>query len=264
MSEAGQPQPALDYPALVEALNKFLKLRTIPIGMKRLRTVAEMEAIPKLRRPRHKVTMDQAVGQARQLGWTVGLTMDDLMGEQCGAVVGLSPRSEEWLSGERMEGVWYGTREDSAAHQQAMDCAPYGEHEAIVVSPLASGRLDPPDICLIFGTPGQMIVFINGLQYRNYRKLTFTVVGESACADSWGRALATGEPSLALPCYAERAFGGVADDELLMALPASYLPGVVEGLGELSRNGFRYPIPPLSIQADAWPSLAVSYAEKGF
>ena len=257
-------QEKLDYPALVEGLNRYLKLRTIPIGMKRFKTVAEMEAIPKLRRPSHKVTMDQAVGQARQLGWTLGLTMEDLMGEQCGAVVGLSPRSEEWLSGTRMDGVWYGTQEDSAAHQRAMDCAPYGDHKAIVVSPLASGRLDPPDICLVFGTPGQMILFINGLQYRNYRKLTFTVVGESACADSWGRALATGEPSLALPCYAERAFGGVADDELLMALPASYLPGVVQGLADLSKNGFRYPIPPLSIQADAWPSLAVSYAEKGF
>ena len=32
-------------------------------------------------------------------------------------------------------------------------------------------------------------------------------------------ALATGEPSLALPCFPERRYGGVPDDELLMALP---------------------------------------------
>ena len=88
------------------------------------------------------------------------------------------------------------------------------------------------------------------------------MVGESACADSWGRALATGEPSLSVPCYAERAFGGVADDEMLMALPPSCLPQVVEGLAALSRNGLRYPIPPLSIQASPEASLAASYAGK--
>ena len=75
-----------------------------------------------------------------------------------------------------------------------------------------------------------MILFINGLQWTGYKKLSFTSVGESACADSWGKALKTGEPALTIPCYAERRYGGVADDELLMALPPRFLPGVVEGL----------------------------------
>lgn len=248
-----------DFPALVEGLIRYLKLRTIPIGMKRFRTVAEMEAVPKMRRPPFKQTMDQVVAQARQIGRTIGVTMDDLVGAQCGAVVGLHPRDDEWRSGRRMDGVWFGTLADSAAHQAAMDCAPFGEYEAVAVSPLVAGRLDPPEICLIYGTPGQMILFINGLQFRNYRKLTFSVVGESSCADSWGKALATGEPSLSLPCYAERSFGGVADDELLMAIPPRFLPQVVEGLAQLSKNGLRYPIAPLGIQADPSPSFAASY-----
>jgi uncharacterized protein (DUF169 family) len=142
-----------------------------------------------------------------------------------------------------------------------MDCAPYGEYEALVVSPLTSGRLDPPEIVLIYGTPGQMILFINGLQWRGYRKLTFTCVGESACADSWGRALKTGEPSLSIPCYAERRFGGVADDELLMAIRPQELFKVIEGLAELDKRGLRYPIAPWGIQADPMPSLAVSYGK---
>jgi uncharacterized protein (DUF169 family) len=58
-------------------------------------------------------------------------------------------------------------------------------------------------------------------------------VGESACADSWGRALKTGEPSVSIPCYAERKFGGVQDDELLIALPPSFLPKAIEGLMDL-------------------------------
>ena len=153
-----------------------------------------MQAIPKIRRPGSIHTTDQIVAQAARLGWTVGITAEDLVGPQCGAVIGLHPQNDEWLSGKRMAGVWFATVEDAGRHQAAMSVVPHGRFHAMAVSPLAAGRLDPPDICLIYATPGQMILLINGLQWSGYRKLDFTCVGESACADSWGRALATGNP----------------------------------------------------------------------
>jgi uncharacterized protein (DUF169 family) len=259
-----QPAPAFDYAALADGLNRYLKLRWTPVGMKRYATRAEMEAIPKIRRPAHKHTLDQVVGQSRHLGWTLGVTYDDLSGAQCGTPVGLHPRDAEWLSGKLMAGVWYADQENAAAHQAAMDCAPSGRFEALAVSPLTSGRLDPPEICLVYGTPGQMFMLLAGLQHRGYKKLDFSFVGESSCADSWGRALKTGEPSLSIPCYAERRFGGVADDELLLALPPAFLPRVLDGLAALHKNGLRYPIPPWEVQADPTPSLAVSYPGRKF
>jgi uncharacterized protein (DUF169 family) len=248
-----------DWPAIVDDLNRLLRLRTTPIGMKLFETVEEMEAIPRIRRPTAIHTTDQVVGQASRNGWTVGVTMADLVGAQCGAVIGLHPQDEEWLSGERMHGVWYATAEDASAHQHTMDVVPYGSYAAMAVAPLASGRLDPPDVCLIYATPAQMIIFINGLQWTGYRKLEWGCVGESACADSWGRALRTGEPSLSIPCFAERRYGGVMEDELLMAIPPDYLPKVIEGLEALSRNGLRYPIPPYGINNDARAGMGVSY-----
>lgn len=250
---------SFDGPGIVSGLTKYLRLRTTPIGMKLFETVAEMEAIAKIRRPKSVHTTDQIVGQASRLGWTVGVTMADLVGEQCGAVIGLSPQDDSWLSGKKMTGVWYETIDDASAHQHAMDCVPFGRYAAMAVSPLASGRLDPPDICLIYATPAQMILFINGLQWTGYRKLDWGCVGESACADSWGRALKTGEPSLSIPCFAERRYGGVMEDELLMAIPPSFLPGVLNGLAALDRNGLRYPIPPYGIQTDARAGLGASY-----
>src|SRR3989442_142493 len=195
------------------------------------------EAIPKIRRPKAKHTTDQIVAQARQLGWTVGVTMADLIGAQCGAVIGLHPQDAEWLSGRRMAGVWFKSAEDASLHQHAMDCVPHGRYRAMAVAPLTSGRLDPPDICLIYGTPGQMIFFINGLQWTGYRKLSFTSVGEAACADSWGKALKTGEPALTIPCYAQRRYGGGADDELLMAIPPRLFPQAIEGVAALHQKG---------------------------
>lgn len=248
-----------DWNALVDDLNRLLRLRTTPIGMKMFATRQEMEAIPRIRRPKEIHTTDQIVAQAARLGWTVGITADDLVGAQCSTVIGLHPRDEAWLSGKNMAGVWFETIEDSAAHQAAMDVLAAGSYEAMAVSPLTSGRLDPPDICLIYATPGQMMIFINGLQWSGYRKFEWSVVGESACADSWGRALKTGEPSLAIPCFAERRYGGVLDDELLMALPPRYLPRAIAGMERLSANGLRYPIPQYGIQTDARAGLAKSY-----
>jgi uncharacterized protein (DUF169 family) len=254
---------AAAWPAIVDELNRLLRLKTTPVAMKLFERVEDLQAIPKLRRPGAVHTADQIVGQAARLGFTVGITRDDLVGAQCGAVLGLHPQDDEWLSGRSMAGVWFATVEDSGAHQRAMQVVPHGRYRAMAVSPLASGRLDPPDICLVYATPGQMIVLINGLQWTGYERFDWSVVGESSCADSWGRALATGKPSLSIPCYAERRYGGVSDDELLMCLPPADLPRAIAGMQALAANGLRYPIPPYGIQADARAGLGASYPAAG-
>ena len=203
-----------DWPKVAADLERLLKLKSIPFGMKLFERREEMEAIPKIRRPKAVHTLDQIVAQAARLGWTVGIASENLVGAQCRAVVGLGlAKDDDWRSGHHMLGVWYSTPQDAHAHQEAMECVPDGRYEALAVSPLASGRLDPPDIALFYATPGAMIYFINGLQWSGYKRFDWGVVGESACADSWGRALKTREPSLSIPCFAERRYGGVLDDE---------------------------------------------------
>lgn len=255
-------QVDIDWPTLVADLEQLLKLRTIPFGMKLFADRAEMEAIPRIRRPQAVHTLDQIVGQAARLGWTVGITADDLVGAQCRAVVGLGgAKTEEWKSGRHMTGVWFETVEDASAHQAAMNCVPDGQFEALAVGPLASGRLQNPDIALFYATPGAMIYFINGLQWSGYKRFDWSVVGESACADSWGRALTRKEPSLSIPCFAERRYGGVLDDEMLMATPPEHLLKAVIGMRALARNGFRYPFPQYGVQQDVRAGMAVSYGK---
>ncbi len=257
-----QSADSIDLAGLVADLNTLLRLKTTVIGMKLFARTADMEAIPKIRRPNAVHTTDQIVSMAARLGWTVGITADDLVGAQCRAVIGLAPQDEKWLAGENYVGVWHGTAEDARKRQEALDVVPFGHYQALAVSPLASGRLDPPDICLVYATPGQMIILINGLQYTGYKKFEWGVVGETACADSWGRALKSGEPSLSLPCYAERRYGGVPDEEMLMALKPEHLAKAVLGMKALAKNGLRYPIPPYGIQSDVRAGMGVSYAKK--
>ena len=258
--------PTLDGAALAtlgEQLSGLLKLRTLPIGMKLFRDEAAMRAIPGLRSPAGKrLSTCQYVTQARIGGLTLGLTHDSVPAfSNCGGVIGLNEPSDLYLSGRKMEGVWFENREASAAHQAQMPrVAP--EYAGLAISPLRTGRLDPPDICLFYGNPAQMILFFNGLQWRNYRRYDFSITGESACADSWGRALKTQEVSLSIPCFAERRYGGVADDEMLLACPPADLARAVTGLQGLSKAGLRYPIMPYGPQADPAEGMSRSYAGK--
>jgi len=246
-----------------EQLTSLLKLRANPFGMQLFEDKAALDTIPRLRRAKAVHTLDQVVAQAARLGWTVGITAEDLVGAQCRAVVGLgNAKDKKWKSGQHMVNVWFSTPEDAAAHQKAMQCVPDGKYEALVVSPISSQRLESPDIVLFYATPGAMMYFINGLQWSGYKRFDWSVVGESACADSWGRALKTKTPSLSIPCFAERRYGGVLDDEMLMACPPEDVGKAVAGMKALAKNGFRYPFPQYGGQQDVRAGMAVSYKER--
>ena len=251
-----------DWPALAKSLESLLRLRSFPFGMKLFETEAEMQSVERIRRPGKVHTTDQVVAQAARLGRTVGITGDDLVGDQCRSVVGLGGQDKKWFSGQHMVGVWFATVEDATEHQQSMEIVPTGKYQALAVSPIAQGRLNPPDIVLFYATPGAMIYFINGLQYSGYKRFDWSVVGESACADSWGRALSKREPSLSIPCFAERRYGGVLDDEMLMALPPEQLQQAIDGMHALAKNGFRYPFAQYGIQQDVRDGMAASYPDR--
>src|ERR1700693_6450048 len=124
------PPEQFDLPGLVADRNSLLRLKTTVIGMKMFATAEEMAAIPKIRRPTAVHTTDQIVSMASRLGWTVGITSDDLVGAQCRAVIGLAPQDEKWLAGESYGGGWHGTAEDARQRQEARDVVGVGQYPA--------------------------------------------------------------------------------------------------------------------------------------
>src|SRR5471030_890497 len=139
MQQQTPPEP-FDMLGMVADLNGLLRLKTTVIGMKMFARVSEMQAIPKIRRPTAVHTTDQIVSMASRLGWTVGITAADLVGAQCRAVIGLAPQDDKWLAGQSYVGVWHGTAEDARKRQEALDVVPFGQYQALAVSPLSSGR----------------------------------------------------------------------------------------------------------------------------
>src|ERR1041384_8554145 len=119
---------SMDLAAISSELEHLLRLRSIVFAMQMFERREDMEAIPRIRRPKAVHTLDQIVGQASRLGWTVGVTAEDLVGAQCRAVVGLGgAKTDEWKSGRHMTGGWFETVEDASAHQAAMHCGPDGQ-----------------------------------------------------------------------------------------------------------------------------------------
>ncbi len=246
-------------------LVELLRIRTLPIGMKLFEDTEQMLALPGIRKPPagRVYTTCQLVTQSRVAGLTLGIVGENVLpNSNCGAVPGITPLGPNYTSGEKMSGVWFRDRKAAAAHQAQMPRVRAGVYRGLAVSPLRTKRLDPPDIVLFYASPAQMILFINGLQWKEYSRFEFSITGESACADSWGKALSTRKPSLSIPCYGERRYGGVADDEMLMALaPADFQTGV-EGLRALHKTGMRYPILPFGASAEPAEGLSYSYGNK--
>lgn len=254
-----------DYQAITADLRNGLRLRSDPIALKLYETEDSLESIPGLRRPESGVqfTMCQLISQVRWLGWTLGITLRNTVpGSNCGAVPGLNAPEEKYLDGSMFHDVWFANKDAARQHQAEMPRVPAGRYHALAGAPLAKGRLEHPDCVLVYATPGQMILLINALQHRTYIRCDFTVTGETACADSWGRGLTGHSPSVSIPCYAERRFGGVQDDELLVALSMDHLAEVATGLAWLAGRGIRYPIPPYGAQCDPAKAFQVNYSGK--
>src|SRR5215211_6877225 len=133
------PPEKIDGKMLADASAKLidlLRIRTQPIGMRLFEDPADMEKIQGVRKPTDgmKFTMCQMVTQLRWYGFTLGITVDNTRGGNCGGVVGLNHPGEGFLSGDHMNGVWFGNKEASAAHQAQMPRVPDGKYNGLVVA----------------------------------------------------------------------------------------------------------------------------------
>ena len=83
-------------------------------------------------------------------------------------------------------------------------------------------------------------------------------MGESTCSDSWVRTFLTGKPAMALPCYADKKFAGVGENDLRRhRILRQAWSRAVEGLEGLYKSGLRYPIGSYQVydqRYSCWPA----------
>lgn len=241
-------------------LEELLRLRTFPVALKLLAEEKDLEKIGKLRRPAHPVLFCQLVSAVRTYGMTLGAIEEDFLSPACPAMLGLAERPDYVMDGRFKAAFWFASQKDGAKFERCFPVIPFGRFKAVALAPLKQENLDP-EMVLLYGTPAQMILVINGLQWQDYEPFQFSCVGEGACADAIARCYISQKPSLAIPSYGERTYGHVAEDELSMAIPARSLEKIIGGLEGLAQRGIRYPIPYTGSLADMTPGIPKVYRE---
>lgn len=248
-----------DWAGLTKEIERLLRLQTYPIAYKRLDDIRELKKIPNVRRLDRLATFCQLPTLVRRGGWTIGVTRNNLI-ERCARINGLTVTTDKEIDREvaNFATTWFATKEEARKQMAEYPLVPAGK--AVVLAPLAAGKFSP-DVVLIYGNPAQMMLLMNGLQFKDYERFNFFFIGEGACADGLAQCYTSGKPALAIPCFGERRFGGVTDDELVIALPPGMIEKAVEGLQALWDRGLRYPIMYFGPECDPSSALARAYPD---
>jgi uncharacterized protein (DUF169 family) len=239
-------------------LENTLRLKTKIIAYRRLEKAEELDTIKNVVRIDHFFTFCQIPFMVRVNGITVGITKDDKVNPRCTRLFGLRPATEKSMNAEAamLSTTWFRSPEEGLQQQRDYYRIPVGG--AIVLAPLTKQKFEP-EVLLVYGNPAQIMMVMCGLQKVKYERFSFSFIGEGACSDSLAQCYITGKPALSIPCYGERAIGGVSDDEVVIALPPGELERAISGLKELQKIGFKYPISFIGPLLDPTPMLTGIY-----
>ena len=251
--------PKTDWAGLTREMECLLRLKAGPVAYKRLDKAAEMEKIAELIPLGRRASFCQVPALVRTVGLTIGATRENF-GDRCARINGLLPTTREQVAWETeaFATTWFANVEEAKKQMAEYPLVPPGE--AVVLAPLAAGKFDP-DVILIYANPAQMMLLMNGLQFKDYERFQFFFIGEGSCADGLAQCYTTGKPALTIPCMGERAFGAVTEDEMVMALPPAMMAKAVEGLKALKERGAGYPIKYLGPMCDPSPVLTMLYPD---
>lgn len=247
---------------LESALREQFRLKTYPIGYKRFENPDDIDKIPGLRQIDHFFVFCQMIAQARRWGLTLGVkNTDKKIFFHCAMIHGLLPAPPELFevppSGTEMPegmGRYVSSWEDNARRNKAIPRTPVGG--AIAVAPLHAMAFDP-DVIMIYGDPSQVVMMIQSMQKIEFERFESACIGESSCADSLAECYLTGKPKVGLPGYGERALGHVGDEEMVLALPPSYLERVLDGWAELRKTGVTYPVALAGLDVDLGTTTSI-------
>jgi uncharacterized protein (DUF169 family) len=107
-----------------------------------------------------------------------------------------------------------------------------------------------PDVVILYLTAGQALKVLLGLSYEKGEVVENPITGQAAVCQSIARAMTTGRMILEIPCFGDRTFGLVQDDELVIVIPVSKVEQVLEGMK--GTDAFApYPFKPFLM----WPAL---------
>jgi len=234
------------YRQLGETLTETLRLQTFPLAIKLVKS--EEEFPEKTRRPSQfntKITMCQGFTMSRRIGWTMGLTAEDMKCTPNLLAYGFVELEdpEAFIEAFRAMG-YYETDEATARMVASGSNLKPGEYEGVVVSPLAWTKITP-DLALIYGNSAQAMRLIQAANYKTGERITSSHSGFTAsCVEGVLRTFLTKKPNVVIPGAGDRVFAATQDHEVVFTLPGEMLEDTIGSLKKAGyESGVRYPMP---------------------
>ena len=230
---------------LGQNLRKFINPDTFPVAV---RFMEDESLIPSnARRPSKdlnvKMAPCQGAAMARRYGWTVAFSNEDSGCAIADHTYGWK-RAEEENVVRFLTVMNYASDEESARQiASAFQTLDMGDNPAVVYSPLERTKVEP-DVILIYVNPAQLMRLIHGATYGDGKPVGGSFSGRAAsCTEGVIGSYLTKSVRIVVPGNGDRVWAGCQDHEMLMAVPAGLLAGIVKGLEMTHQRGIRYPIP---------------------
>jgi uncharacterized protein (DUF169 family) len=126
-----------------------------------------------------------------------------------------------------------GKFDSAAACKRTIDKVPHlgsGDTYATLYAPLEKTPFTP-HVVMIVTTPRNMLKLAQSSLFRLGGRIYAEFSGiQSVCSDATAQTYLTGRANFSLGCDGSRKFSGIADDELVMGLPAEILPEITAAL----------------------------------
>lgn len=207
-------------------LKNFLSLQR-PLGMKFC--LSEEEIPPKAKRPLRDFNIHmgvcQAVNTARNFGYTVGMTLEDMFCLPGASVFGLMDFDYSFYP-HHVKDETAGRKLDQFYHERNR-LLPKDKYKAVVFSPLDRLMVEP-DIIIVFGSPAQIAKISKAFTWHGETVSTL-FAGGLGCS-TYAAVFVEKKPLMKLAAGGEKIMAGTGEYEVDICFPAERLPDVLEGL----------------------------------
>jgi len=220
---------SVDYAEAARTLKTVLSLKGSPVAIKFATTKEEIpEGIEELDKTiRHCSMVNLARNEGKIFYATAGK-------HECnGGAWSLGLRE---ITPTLKTGEFYfklGKFDSAAACKRTIDRVPHlntGDTYATLYAPLEKTPFTP-HVIVIVTTPRNMLKLAQSSLFRLGGRIVAEFSGiQSVCADATAQTYLSGKPNFSLGCDGSRRYSGIADDEMVMGLPAEMLPELVSAL----------------------------------
>lgn len=233
----------------------MLKLRTPPVGVRFYEEKYDGKAF-KPSKYGIKMAVCQAIAFARYIGRTVLLEAEDFACPPAMLIYGVA-EYEGSLKDILVAAEW--VKDESCEVSERS--LPPGKYKSFVFGDMTT-MVDEPQAVLIFGTPAQIGRLIQAATYFGGAVKANLTAKTASCAEALFPAL-EGVPAIAVPGAGDRVFAALQENEMIFAMPYSWVDRIIEGLEKAGRGAnISYPPPPFLMFSPRFPKHYREIAEK--